>query len=139
MSVSWEILLPDIPVASTRGALGWCSVTLVRSSDRVMIVDTGSYGDLALLLARLQEETIAPEGVDDVLLTHFHFDHVLNFDLFKNEMFHISATEIRDFINNEYKPANDLYVPAVPYSLLAPEVRSFCGKAEIWQGCGPCL
>ncbi len=134
MSVNWKILLPGIPVTSTRGALGWCSVTLLRSSGRVMLVDTGSYGDRALLLGRLQEEAIAPEDVDDVFLTHFHYDHVLNFDLFKNAVFHLSATEISYVTNNGYKSANDPYIPAVIYPLLAPQVKPFSGEVEIWPG-----
>ncbi len=134
MEVSWQLLLPGIPLTSTRGALGWSSVTLVRTADRIMLVDTGSYGDRALLLTRLQEVGIAPGEVDDVFLTHFHFDHVLNFDLFKNATFHLSETEIRYVTEGGFQAVNDPYVPAVIYPLLAPQIKSFSTEVEIQPG-----
>lgn len=134
MDVSWQLLLPGIPLTSTRGALGWSSVTLVRTADRIMLVDTGSYGDRALLLARLQEVDVAPDEVDDVFLTHFHFDHVLNFDLFKNAVFHLSETEIRYVTEGGFQAVNDPYVPAVIYPLLAPQVKAFATEVEIQPG-----
>jgi len=134
MDVNWQVLLPGIPVTSTRGALGWCSVTLVRAAGRIVLVDTGSYGDRALLLARLQEASVAPDDVDDVFLTHFHFDHVLNFDLFKNAVFHLSETEIKYVTEGTYQSAKDPFVPAAIYPLLAPQIKPFAGEVEILPG-----
>jgi glyoxylase-like metal-dependent hydrolase (beta-lactamase superfamily II) len=61
---------------------------LVRTTDRIMLVDVGvgSVGALALggdtvyrgggFLTSLRSHGVAPEDVTDVLFTHFHVDHV---------------------------------------------------------------
>ena len=131
MNTSYQLLLAGIPLTSTRGALGWSSVTLVRTSNQVVLIDTGSYGDRALLLSRMSEAKIAPEDVDVVFLTHFHFDHILNFDLFKNAQFYLSEQEISYVTEGRYKAACDPYVPAVIYQLLEPQIKSFSGEVEL--------
>jgi len=131
---SWEILLPGLPMTSPRGALGWCSVTLVRTGGGNLLVDTGSYGDRSLLLARLEEAGVAPDEVDVVFLTHFHYDHVLNFDLFKNAQFYLSEPEISYVTEGGFLAAGDPYIPAIVYPLLAPQIKSFAGEVEILPG-----
>ncbi len=134
MEPHWQLLLPGIPITCSRGSLGWCSVSLVRTQGRTVLIDTGSYGDRALLLARLQEAGVRPEAVDDVFLTHFHFDHVLNFDLFENADFHLSEEEIRYVTDGGYRAVGDPYVPAVAYRALAPQIKPFSGAVEILPG-----
>jgi N-acyl homoserine lactone hydrolase len=134
MEASWQLLLPGIPLTSNRGALGWCSVSLVRTAGRTLLVDTGSYGDRGLLLFRLQEAGVRPCEIDDVFLTHFHYDHVLNFDLFKNAQFHLSEEEIRYVTCGGYQEVNDPYVPAAAYGSLAPQIKPFAGEVEILPG-----
>src|SRR5690606_18802145 len=68
----------------------WCMrVLLIRSGDRIILIDTG-IGDKQdarfqsyfhptqqhLFLEELQLAGVQPEDVTDVLLTHLHFDHV---------------------------------------------------------------
>ncbi len=68
----------------------WCMrVLLIRSGDRVILIDTG-IGDKQderfksffhptqqdLFLRELQSAGVSPDQVTDVLLTHLHFDHV---------------------------------------------------------------
>lgn len=134
MNTSYQLLLSGIPLTSTRGALGWSSVTLVRTAKQVVLVDTGSYGDRALLLSHMKEAKVAPDDVDIVFLTHFHFDHILNFDLFKNAQFYLSEQEISYVTEGGYKTACDPYVPAVIYQLLEPQIKSFSGEVELLPG-----
>lgn len=134
MTTSWQLLLPGIPLTSTRGALGWSSVTLVAVAGRILLVDTGSYGDRSLLLSRLRAAGISPGEVDGVFLTHFHYDHVLNFDLFPNAVFYLSEEEIRYVTGNGHRLANDPYVPALAYPLLGPQIAPFSGEVEIIPG-----
>lgn len=53
---------------------------LVRSGERVVLVDTGFGPDggpgNGLLLASLAAHGVTPDDVTDVVLTHLHFDHV---------------------------------------------------------------
>jgi len=75
---------------------------LIRSRTRTIVVDCGYSETTALkrdrrvdtapreLLARMG---VDPAAVDDVVLTHMHFDHVGNTDLFPNAAFHMARAE----------------------------------------------
>ncbi len=134
MGADWSILLPGLPLSSERGALGWCTVTLVRTGGRTILIDTGSYGDRALLLTRLEEENLSPAAVDAVLLTHFHFDHVLNFDLFENAVFRLSEREMNYVEDGGFRWAADPYVPFSIFDKIAPRIETFTENAEVEPG-----
>ncbi|MBN1656224.1 MAG: MBL fold metallo-hydrolase [Deltaproteobacteria bacterium] len=51
----------------------WGFAALVDSNGRRILFDTGASG--ALLLSNMKALEIAPEGIDDVFISHFHFDH----------------------------------------------------------------
>ncbi|HVP68371.1 MAG TPA: MBL fold metallo-hydrolase [Anaeromyxobacteraceae bacterium] len=108
--VHHRILLPGVPVSSRRGALGWCSVVLVRAGGRNILFDTGSYGDRAVLLDRLAAAGLAPRDVDLVFASHFHFDHVANAEVFDCDVA-LSERERRYALEAEYLAANDPFVP----------------------------
>ncbi len=132
--MKWDILLSGVPVTSTRGALGWSSAVLVRTEDHRVLIDTGSYGDRSLLLSRLREIDVAPEDIDILFLTHFHYDHVLNFDLFRNARFYLSRAEIRYLEDGGYRAAGDCYVPAAVFGLMSHRMESFDGESELLPG-----
>ena len=72
--VPYTILLPGIPVTSSRGVLGWCSVVLLQVGAHRILFDTGSYGDRQLLLDRLRSLDLTPRDIHTVFISHFHFD-----------------------------------------------------------------
>jgi len=59
------------------------SVVLIKTDDRNILVDTGSFGDRKKLIEALKKVSIKPEDIDIVLVTHTHLDHTANLDLFK--------------------------------------------------------
>jgi glyoxylase-like metal-dependent hydrolase (beta-lactamase superfamily II) len=73
------------------------------SNDRVVVIDTGFtaraaaqrrrtlVAEPAELLAALG---IAADSVRDVVLTHLHYDHAGNLDVFPNAIFHLQETEM---------------------------------------------
>jgi glyoxylase-like metal-dependent hydrolase (beta-lactamase superfamily II) len=79
-------------------------VWLVRSAERTVVVDTGFSAATA---ARRQRDHLRcpTEGlrllgveaakVRDVVITHLHYDHVGNFDLFPAATFHLQDEEMR--------------------------------------------
>lgn len=134
MSIAWSILLPGLPLSSERGALGWSTVTLVRTGGRIILIDTGSFGDRALLLSRLEDEKIRPADVDLVFLTHFHFDHVLNFDLFEDAVFRLSEREMKYVKDEEFRRAGDPYVPFAVFDKIDPRIEPFAEGAEVAPG-----
>lgn len=134
MAVDWQMVLSGVPVGSNRGALGWSSVCLVRTNDRLLLFDTGSYGDRSLLLQTLRDKNVRPEEITDLFLSHFHFDHVLNCDLFGNAVIHLSSTEYDYVHDRKFVEAGDHYVPAVLFPLLSKKIQVFTGRVEIVPG-----
>jgi len=79
-------------------------VWLVRGAGRVMVVDTGFNVATATKRGRRVtlpvEQGLARMGVDvaqvkDVVITHLHYDHVGNFDLFPQATFHLQDLEMQ--------------------------------------------
>lgn len=78
-------------------------VWVARRSDRVFVVDTG-FGEEAArvrqrqLLRRPADGVkalgIAPDRVEDVIITHLHYDHVGTVDAFPRARFHLQDREM---------------------------------------------
>lgn len=78
-------------------------VWAVISKTRTFVVDTGFNAETATArgrqLLRCPSEGLAAIGVDataveDVIITHMHYDHVGNFDLFPRARFHLQDREM---------------------------------------------
>ncbi len=76
------------------GGLGWSTIALIRGHGRVALVDTGGFGVRPLLQSRLKERGLKPEDVTDLLLTHAHHDHMVNWTLFSHARIVIGAHEL---------------------------------------------
>jgi glyoxylase-like metal-dependent hydrolase (beta-lactamase superfamily II) len=79
-------------------------VWLVRNAERALVVDTGFSAATAARRQRnhlrCPTEGLRMLGVDaatvrDVVITHLHYDHVGNFDLFPAATFHLQDDELR--------------------------------------------
>ena len=90
-----DILLEGVPVVSSRGYLGYCTVALFRVGGCWALFDTGHYNDRHLLLEALSARELKPDDIGLVVLSHLHFDHVLNLPLFRNAEVFVSEAEIR--------------------------------------------
>ena len=78
-------------------------VWLIRGAGRVVVVDTGFKPDAALRRRRvwlrdpsesLKLLGVEPARVDDVILTHLHYDHAGNVGAFPRARFHLQAAEM---------------------------------------------
>jgi len=78
-------------------------VWLARSAERTFVIDTGfspaGADERGRTLVRLPSEGLALLGVDaarveDVIVTHLHYDHIGNFDLFPRARFHLQDREM---------------------------------------------
>lgn len=78
-----DLLLQGFTLGLDQGRAAFCGVTLIRGS-RNILVDVAHTGRRSLLLDRLRERGLSPADVDVVVLTHAHWDHMLNIDLFPN-------------------------------------------------------
>ena len=90
-----EMLLSGFPGKSSRGFLGWSGCYLVTTaSGRRLLFDTAGYNERATIINSLAKLSVAPEDVDFVVLSHLHFDHAANWDLFPNAEIIVHEREI---------------------------------------------
>jgi glyoxylase-like metal-dependent hydrolase (beta-lactamase superfamily II) len=76
------------------GGLGWSTVALVRGQGHIALLDTGGHGMRRILRSRLASLGIAPDDITDVLLSHSHYDHSINWTLFGKARILIGAVEL---------------------------------------------
>lgn len=80
-------------------------VWLLRSGDRIILVDTGFSEATAKTrkrerewmhcpIAALSDIGVSAEQVDDVIITHLHYDHAGNLDKLPKARFHIQDDEV---------------------------------------------
>ena len=63
--------------------------------ERKIVIDCGNRSDKKELLVEINK-IISPSEIEVVILTHFHYDHIGNFDIFENAKFYASKEEIDD-------------------------------------------
>jgi N-acyl homoserine lactone hydrolase len=108
-----DIIVSGYPgKAVCHGGLGWSTIVLLRGHGRVALVDVGTFGMRNLLLAGLERRGLAPEDVTDVILTHSHHDHSINWTLFAHARIVIGAVEMAWSVKEPWgrTPVPELYV-----------------------------
>ena len=122
-----DVLIQGFPGrAICHGGLGWSTVTLIRGQGRTILLDVGAFGMRKPLERRLNEFSVAPTDVTDVVLTHAHYDHVVNFTLFPNAKIWIGQVEI-DWAAMQppgFNPLPELYVQELATSKRVERVAS---------------
>jgi N-acyl homoserine lactone hydrolase len=76
------------------GGLGWSTVALLSHGDRRVLIDVSSFGARGYLVSQLAERNLRTADITDILLTHAHWDHSVNWTLFPNATVAISQTEL---------------------------------------------
>jgi N-acyl homoserine lactone hydrolase len=97
-----EVLLTGSGVDAVQGHIAFCGVYLVEALDRSglprrIVVDTGHVGRKLALIDSLTARGLTPSDIDMVLLTHAHWDHVQNIDVFPDSEILVSGAEL-DYI-----------------------------------------
>ncbi|MGH7777060.1 MAG: MBL fold metallo-hydrolase [Candidatus Dormibacterales bacterium] len=82
-----DVLLGGYSFGTDQGIPAFCGVLLIEGPDAQgrptrILVDPAHVGRRRLLLERLEARGLTPADVDLVVLTHAHWDHVQNVDLF---------------------------------------------------------
>lgn len=78
-----------------------------------MLIDTGHFGTRKQILDSLSRFNVKPSEIDNVILSHAHWDHSLNLELFPKATVIINAKEL-DFIRNR----SDFEIPSMLAMLL---------------------
>jgi len=108
-----DIVVQGFPGKSVcHGGLGWSTIALLRGHGRVALVDVGSFAYRTLLVERLAKHGLKPADVTDLLITHSHHDHSINWVMFKQSRIVIGEDEMRWAANLEWgsSPVPELYV-----------------------------
>jgi len=84
-----DILLHGFAFSTDQGLPAFCGVFLVEGADRDgrltrIVVDPAHVGRRVVLWESLAQRKLEPEEVDMVVLTHAHWDHIQNIDVFEN-------------------------------------------------------
>lgn len=108
-----EIAVQGYPgKAVCHGGLGWSTIALLRGHGRVALIDTGSFSQRSLILDRLKANGLSAASVTDVLLTHSHWDHSINWVMFPKARVYIDGGELDWSLQEPWgtTPVPELYV-----------------------------
>lgn len=83
MPTTIDMVLHGFGMATSQGRIGYCGVTLLKGSKNIL-VDVAQVGRRGILVEKLKDRGMSPNDIDMVFLTHAHWDHSLNVDLFPN-------------------------------------------------------
>ena len=127
-----DLLIQGFPGKSANGGLGWSAVVLLRGHGRVILVDTGSFSARKPLQAALKQRGLTRHDVTDVLLTHSHYDHMMNWTLFPQARIHLARAELDWALNDdpiENSLCAELYVRELARS---PQLVTFDAGDEVF-------
>ncbi len=108
-----DIVVQGFPgKAVCHGGLGWSTVVLMRGHGRTILIDAGNFGMRKMLIERLKARGLKPGDVTDLLLTHSHYDHSVNWTLFKHARIAIGRTELAWSLKEPWgeTPVPELYM-----------------------------
>jgi N-acyl homoserine lactone hydrolase len=101
-------LLNGYSLSTTQGNPAFCAVHLVESEGRCLLFDCGHVGRRRQLLEALAGHGLQPADICTVVLSHGHWDHLQNVDLFRNARVLLHADELDNLAS---PPAHDLGTP----------------------------
>ena len=108
MAVTYEVLVQGNSLEWSGGFLGFANLTLVTTSEGTLLFDTGHYINRGALVAALAARDMVPGDIDKVFLSHIHFDHADNVDLFPRAVIYLGKADW-EYARNPAK--DDLFVP----------------------------
>ncbi len=111
MSNRFEIVMPGLGASSNRGAIGLCNISIIYTDERTILFDTGSNDDREELWGEFKKMNIDINSIDTVFISHLHYDHCCNIELFENADIYVSERELKYVLSGEYKSYKDPYVP----------------------------
>ncbi|HTT01407.1 MAG TPA: N-acyl homoserine lactonase family protein [Steroidobacteraceae bacterium] len=117
-------------------------VWLARRQAQTFVIDTGFNQAAAQRRKReflrspvegLQLLGIDPQGVQDVIITHLHYDHIGNFDLFPSARFHLQDREM-SYATGRYM-ASEFFSYAYEVEEIVAMVRKvYAGRVQFHRG-----
>jgi N-acyl homoserine lactone hydrolase len=125
-------LLLGYAMSSDQGSIGFGAVYLVRAGGRCALFDTGPTGRRRALLRALALHGLGPADVDVVVLSHAHYDHLQNADLFTRAAVLLHPAESRALAAAD--PADPVCPPWSRAVLAGLAVHPAVDGAEVLPG-----
>ena len=88
-----KVLTHGMNIGSDQARLGLSSVILLQG-EKNLLVDVGHFGRRILLIEELEKVGLKPNNISSVILTHSHWDHSQNVDLFPNAEIFVHKKEM---------------------------------------------
>jgi len=110
------------------------TIVLIEDNGQKILVDPGANREV--LLDALEKETLKPEDIDLIFLTHYHPDHTLNLRLFPRKKILDGGTvyyDDREELYEEVIPGTEISVVKTPGH--TPEHCSLMVKTEKGRVC----
>jgi N-acyl homoserine lactone hydrolase len=82
MAADIYLLFTGLAASADKFLFGTSTVAVVRTERELIVFDTGPYAYRPILQGRLRRAGIDPAEVTKVVLSHLHWDHAANADLF---------------------------------------------------------
>jgi glyoxylase-like metal-dependent hydrolase (beta-lactamase superfamily II) len=115
-------------LGSRQGSAGFCGIYLIRSGPETILFDVGHAGRRRALVQGLARRGLGPGDITTVVLSHSHYDHVQNVDLFPRAMLCLHAAELAAAPDDPARP------PWTHHLFARREVRDLTDAAELAPG-----
>lgn len=132
MPVDYDIIVKGNNLSLRDGFLAFANATLIFTPDGPVLFDTGHYCNRHPLLSGLERHAMTPADVKAVFLSHLHFDHCNNIDLFPDAKVYVSKREW-DYAMNPHE--RDLFMPWMIHEQLQKHNVEFVdGEGRVADG-----
>ncbi|HEX6548058.1 MAG TPA: MBL fold metallo-hydrolase [Candidatus Dormibacteraeota bacterium] len=134
-----DVLLHGYPITTSAGHPAFCAVLLIEGEDASgrdtrILVDSAHVGRRPALWEALAKRNLKPEDIDLVVLTHAHWDHIQNLDVFEHAPVYVHRDE-RRYLKRPHK--HDWATPKWTGAILDQmDVREVEDGQEIIPGVG---
>jgi N-acyl homoserine lactone hydrolase len=134
----WQVSTIQLgyPGKSTHhGGLGWSTIGLARGAGRLVLLDTGGIPARRIINREFARLGIATTDITDVLITHLHHDHMINWPMFARATIHAPRAD-KDWALAQPDGSETVTETAVRALQTSPRLRLFEAGDEVLPGIG---
>ncbi len=88
-----QVIIQGFPGKTASGSLSWSSVIYIESGKNKILFDTGGPSKRRSIRDHLRRAGVEPTDINMLVFSHFHDDHVRNYDYFPNAEIVMHAVE----------------------------------------------
>lgn len=115
-----ELVVQGFPGRSVNGSLSWSSVVYIETGKEKILFDTGGPAKRSSIKKHLARINVDPADITMLVFSHFHDDHIRNYDYFPKAGIAMHAVEDEWAAN---LPVDDFAFPEVYYAAIKKSGR----------------